>query len=33
MFEDDWDFPIVDGKNGDAGLIYKAHVGSLNFRV
>lgn len=23
MFEDDWEFPIVDGKNGDAGLIYK----------
>ena len=22
MFEDDWEFPIVDGKNGDAGLVY-----------
>jgi hypothetical protein len=22
MFEDDWAFPIVDGKNGDAGLVY-----------
>ena len=22
MFEDDWLHPIVDGKNGDAGLIY-----------
>lgn len=22
VFEDDWAFPIVDGKNGDAGLVY-----------
>lgn len=22
MFENDWAFPIVDGKNGDAGLVY-----------
>ena len=22
MFEDEWAFPIVDGKNGDAGLVY-----------
>eukprot|EP00435_Cladocopium_sp_Y103_P066790 s244_g29.t1 len=33
MFEDDWAFPIVNGKNGDAGLVYSTMAlsdGSVN---
>lgn len=29
MFEDDWLYPIVDGKNGDAGLVYSTSSTNL----